>query len=53
MNGWLQNFVFRTDIGLLNFPIALVAGLIVAFLTIAYTTIRAATADPVTALRYE
>jgi len=53
MNSWLENFVFRTDIGLINFPIALVAGLIVAFLTIAYTTIRAATADPVTALRYE
>ena len=44
---------FRTDIELLNFPLALVAGLVVAFLTIGYTTIRAATADPVRALRYE
>ncbi|HUF09564.1 MAG TPA: ABC transporter permease [Rhodothermales bacterium] len=53
MNKWLQSFIFRTDITLLNFPIALGAGLVVAFLTIAYTTIRAATSNPVTALRYE
>ncbi len=53
MHSWLENFVFRTDIRLLNFPIALVAGLVVAFLTIGYTTIRAATSNPVTALRYE
>lgn len=53
MNDWLQNFVFRTDIELLNFPVALFAGLVVAFLTIGYTTIRAASANPVQALRYE
>ncbi|HLE56250.1 MAG TPA: ABC transporter permease [Rhodothermia bacterium] len=53
MRNWLESFVFRIDIQLLNFPIALVAGLVVAFLTIGYTTLRAATSDPVTALRYE
>jgi putative ABC transport system permease protein len=53
MKDWLNDFVFRTDIGLVNFPIALMAGLLVAFLTIAYTTIRAARSNPVNALRYE
>ncbi len=53
MNDWLQNFVFRTDIQLLDFPLALIAGLIVAFLTISYQTVRSARSNPVDALRYE
>lgn len=53
MNDWLQNFVFRTNINLVDFPLALVAGLVVAFLTISYTTIRAAQSNPVKSLRYE
>ena len=53
MNSWLQNFVFRTDINLAQFPIALIGGLIVAFLTISYTSIKAAQANPVYALKSE
>lgn len=53
LDDWLANFVFRTDINLIQFPIALVGGLIVAFLTIAYTAIKAATANPVHALKCE
>jgi putative ABC transport system permease protein len=53
MNDWLQHFVFRTDIRLLDFPLALLAGLVVAFITIAYQTIGAARANPVHALRHE
>jgi len=53
MDSWLQNFVFRADIRLVDFPLALVAGLVVAFVTIGYTTIRAATSNPVNALQYE
>ncbi|MCZ6756850.1 MAG: ABC transporter permease [Bacteroidetes bacterium] len=53
MNNWLQNFVFRTDIRLLDFPLALVAGLVVAFLTIGYQTIGAARSNPVQALRHD
>ncbi len=52
MNTWLQNFVFRTDIRLLNFPLALFAGLVLAFLTISYQTIGAARSNPVHALRH-
>lgn len=53
MNTWLQNFVFRTDIRLLNFPLALVAGLVLVFLTISYQTIGAARSNPVHALRHD
>ncbi len=53
MNGWLQNFVFRTDINLLAFPVALSVGLMLAFVTIGYQTIRAARANPVHALKSE
>jgi putative ABC transport system permease protein len=53
MDDWLQNFVFRTDINLMQFPLSLVGGLIIAFLTIAYTAIKAATANPVHALKCE
>jgi len=53
MDRWLQNFVFRTDINLVQFPIALVAGLSVAFLTISYTTFKAARENPVRALKCE
>ena len=53
MNNWLQNFVFRTDIRLLDFPLALLAGLVVAFLTIGYQTIGAARSNPVQALRHD
>jgi hypothetical protein len=49
----LDDFVFRTDTGLLNFPIALLAGLVVAFLTIGYTTLKPARANPVRATQYE
>lgn len=53
MNNWLQNFAFRTDINLVQFPISLVGGLVVAFLTISYTAIKAARANPVYALKCE
>ncbi|NQV73236.1 ABC transporter permease [bacterium] len=53
MNNWLQNFVFKTEINLFQFPIALIGGLIVAFITISYTTIKAAQANPVYALKSE
>ncbi len=53
MDDWLTNFVFRTDINLVQFPISLLGGLLIAFLTIAYTAIKAARANPVRALKCE
>jgi hypothetical protein len=53
MNKWLQNFTYRIDIGLWIFALAAGLALFIAFLTIAFQTIKAATANPVDSLRYE
>jgi putative ABC transport system permease protein len=53
MNKWLQNFAFRTDI---NWWIFVLAGLIalgIALTTVSWLSWRAATRNPVEALRYE
>ena len=50
---WLDLFPYRTDI---NVGLFLLAGgllLLLAFLTVSYQTLRAATAAPVKSLRYE
>ena len=53
MSDWLQQFVYRTDIALWYFPVSLVVGVLLAFVTIGGMTWRAAYANPVRALRYE
>jgi putative ABC transport system permease protein len=53
MKKWLQNFAYRIDIGLWIFATAAALALFIALLTIAFQTIRAATANPVDSLRYE
>lgn len=53
MNRWLQNFAYRIDITIWPFLLAGSAALLISFLTIGWQTIRAATANPVEALRYE
>jgi len=53
MNDWLQQFVYRTDIALWYFPLSLVVGVALAFLTIGGKTMSAARANPVKALKYE
>lgn len=53
MNGWLENFAFRVELG---WPVFLLAGLVaifVALLTVSFQAIRAALANPVKALRSE
>lgn len=53
MNRWLQNFAYRTSVHWWMFLLAGGAALIVAWLTVSWQAIRAATANPVKALRYE
>lgn len=53
MNKWLQDFVFRIDIEWWMFVIAALAATLIALLTVSYQAIRAATANPVKALRSE
>ncbi len=53
MNKWLQNFAYRIDISIWPFLLAGLAALVIALLTVSWQAIRAATANPVEALRYE
>ncbi|MGH7450131.1 MAG: ABC transporter permease, partial [bacterium] len=53
MNGWLQNFAYRTEININIFLLAGSLGLIIAWLTVSYQALKAALANPIAALRYE
>lgn len=53
MKDWLSNFVFRINIGLGVFAIAIVSSLIIAWITVGYKAAKAAMANPVKSLRSE
>ncbi len=53
MNRWLENFAYRIDLGLGTFILAGLLALVIALATVSYQAIKAATANPVDALRYE
>jgi putative ABC transport system permease protein len=53
MRVWLQDFAYRIDIPLWVFLAAGIVAAVVAYLTISYQAIKAATANPVTNLRME
>ncbi|HMB89496.1 MAG TPA: ABC transporter permease [Rhodothermales bacterium] len=53
MHRWLDDFAYRVEIAWWIFLIVGFAALIIALLTVSYQAIRAATLDPVKALRYE
>jgi putative ABC transport system permease protein len=53
MSRWLQNFAYRSGIGLGTFILAGGVALAIAFLTVAYQAVKASIADPITALKYE
>jgi len=53
MNRWLQNFAYRINFSWWIFVLAGVLALAIALLTVSWQAIRAATANPVDALRYE
>jgi len=53
VRNWLQNFAYRTPIGISAFLITLLISMGLAWLTVSYHAIRAASANPVESLRYE
>jgi putative ABC transport system permease protein len=53
MNKWLQNFVYKTSLSWWVFALAGVLTLGIALLTVSWQSWRAATRNPVEALRYE
>jgi hypothetical protein len=53
MHEWLQNFAFKTDLGVWVFVLSAAASLAIAMMTVGYQSIRAALADPADSLRHE
>jgi len=53
MSRWLENFAYRIDLGIGVFILAGVLALVIALATVSYQAVKAATANPVEALRYE
>ena len=53
MNRWLQDFAYRIELGPEIFLLVGLIALGIAIATVSYHSIRAATADPATSLRYE
>jgi len=53
MNSWLNNYAYHIIIGPWTFVLAIIASMIIAGITIAYQTIKAALVNPVTSLRSE
>jgi len=53
MNKWLQNFAYRINMSWWVFALAGVIALVVALLTVSWQSYRAASKNPVEALRYE
>ncbi len=53
MNVWLRGFAYRTSIHPWTFVVSALAAMAIAFLTVGYQALRAASADPVDSLKYE
>jgi putative ABC transport system permease protein len=53
MSKWLENFAYRTSIGLWTFVLAAVLTLLIALITVTFLVVRAAIANPIDSLRYE
>lgn len=53
MNKWLQGFAYRTELSLWIFALAGLLTVATTFLTVSWQSLRAATRNPVEALRYE
>jgi len=53
MNGWLQDFAYRTRINVWSLLFSAVISLCIALLTVGFQAIRAARTNPVESLRYE
>ncbi len=50
---WLNEYAYHINISVVSVLLAFLAGLVIVLLTISYQALRAATANPVEALRYE
>lgn len=50
---WLNNFAYKTNLGIISFLIGGSIALLVAYVSVGYQSLRAASRNPVDSLRYE
>ncbi|MEO8174600.1 MAG: FtsX-like permease family protein, partial [Sediminibacterium sp.] len=53
MSNWLNNFVFRINMSVWIFLLAIISSVLIAWITVGYKAIKASTANPVKSLRTE
>ena len=53
MKNWLDDFAYRTELAIWIFILATIVSFIIAFATISFQSIKAASANPVNAIKYE
>jgi len=53
MQGWLQQYTYRISMDAGFFVVTIICSLIIAWITVGYTTVKAAIANPVKSLRTE
>jgi putative ABC transport system permease protein len=53
MSDWLNDFAYRTSLGVWTFVLASIASFLIAFLTISFQSVKVALANPVQAIKYE
>jgi putative ABC transport system permease protein len=53
MNKWLQNFAYKTRLGIEFFFLSSLLAFAIAFIAVSYQSIKAAVADPIDSIRYE
>ncbi|MCO5264284.1 MAG: FtsX-like permease family protein [Lentimicrobium sp.] len=53
LKDWLQNFAYHVDITWLTYAIAVLSSLLVALISVSFHSIKAATSNPVNAIKYE
>jgi putative ABC transport system permease protein len=53
MHKWLENFAYKTNLSWWIFALAGLMALVIALVTVSWQSWRAATRNPVEALRYE
>ncbi|HWJ27565.1 MAG TPA: hypothetical protein VNS32_13555 [Flavisolibacter sp.] len=53
MSHWLEDFVFRINIGVGVFLLAVVSSVVIAWITVGYKSVKAALSNPIKSLRTE
>jgi putative ABC transport system permease protein len=53
VNRWLSGFAYHMDVSIWLFVFTMIAGVLIAFITVGYQTVKAANSNPVNSLRNE